>query len=64
MPQPAIALNVNPSDESIGTKGLAVRFLLSGDKSNGSVAAFELLVAAAQRLPAPAPSHDHNEEKI
>ena len=64
MPQPAIALNVNPSDDSIGTKGLAVRVLLSGDKSTGSVAAFELLVAAAQRLPAPAHSHDHYEETI
>ena len=64
MPQPAIGLNVNPAEESIGTKGLAVRFLLTGDKSNGSIAAFELLVAAAQRLPAPAHSHDHYEETI
>src|SRR5689334_4432022 len=64
MPQPAIALHVNPSDESIGTKGLAVRFLLTGENSNGSVAAFELSVAAAKRLPAPAHSHDHYEETI
>jgi quercetin dioxygenase-like cupin family protein len=64
MPQPATGLNVNPADESIGTKGLAVRFLLTGDQSNGSVAAFELLVSAAQRLPAPAHSHDHYEETI
>ena len=64
MPQPASALNVNPSDESIGTKGLAVHFLLTGDKSNGSIAAFELFVSAAQRLPAPSHSHDHYEETI
>jgi quercetin dioxygenase-like cupin family protein len=64
MPHPAVALHVNPSDESIGTKGLTVRFLLTGAQSNGSVAAFELLIAAAQRLPAPAHSHDHYEETI
>ena len=55
---------INPSDETIGAKGLAVRFLLTGDNSNGSVAAFELFVGAAQRLPAPAHSHDHYEETI
>ena len=59
MPQRAKDPHVNPSDETIGTKGLAVRFLLTGDNSNGSVAAFELIVPAAQRLPAPAHSHDH-----
>lgn len=57
-------LHVNPSDETIGTKGLAVRFLLAGDNSNGSIAAFELIVPGAQRLPAPAHSHDHYEETI
>jgi quercetin dioxygenase-like cupin family protein len=55
---------VNPADETIGTTGLTVRFLLTGDVSNGSVAAFELAVPAAQRLPAPAHSHDHYEETI
>lgn len=64
MPQPVIDPHVNPSDETIATKGLAVRFLLVGDNSNGSIAAFELMVAAAQRLPAPAHSHDHYEETI
>jgi len=55
---------VNPAEETIGTKGLAVRFLLTGDNSNGSIAAFELMVPALQRLPAPAHSHDHYEETI
>ena len=64
MPQRAIDPHVNPSDETIGTKGLAVHFLLTGDSSNDSIAAFELLVAASQRLPAPAHSHDHYEETI
>ena len=64
MPQRAIGPHVNPSDETIATKGLAIRFLVAGDNSNDSVAVFELLVAASQRLPAPAHSHDHYEETI
>src|SRR5690348_18454553 len=64
MLQQATDLQINPSDETIGTKGLAVRFLLAGDKSNGSIAAFELIVPGAQRLPAPAHSHNHYEETI
>jgi quercetin dioxygenase-like cupin family protein len=41
-----------------------VRFLVTGDDSKGSVAAFELVVPAGQRLAAPAHSHDHYEESI
>src|SRR5258707_12915120 len=55
---------VDPADETIGIKGFAVRFLLTADNSNGSVAAFELMVPAALRLPAPAHRHDHYEETI
>jgi len=58
-----IGLRVNPSEETIHVGPLAVRFLLTGD-STGSIAAFELTVPAAQRLPAPAHSHDHYEETI
>ena len=43
---------------------LVVRFLLTGEQSNGSVAIFELTVPAGQKLPAPAHSHDHYEESI
>ena len=57
-------LQVNPANETIGTKGLSVRFLVSGENSNGSVATFELMVPGAQRLPVPAHSHDHYEETI
>jgi quercetin dioxygenase-like cupin family protein len=64
MPKQAIAPRINPAEEAIGTKGLTVRFLLTGDNSNGSIAAFELTVLAAQKLPAPAHSHDHYEETI
>ena len=64
MPQPAMGPNVNPSEETIGAGGLSVRFLLTGDDSNGGIAAFELMVPAARRLPGPAHSHDRYEETI
>ena len=57
-------LHINPADETIGDKWLSIRFLVTGDSSNGSVAAFELKVASAMRLLAPAHSHDHYEETI
>jgi quercetin dioxygenase-like cupin family protein len=41
-----------------------IRFLLTGDDSAGTIAAFELSVPAAQKLAAPAHSHDHYEETI
>jgi quercetin dioxygenase-like cupin family protein len=64
MTQRTVDLYVNPSDETIRVGALAVRFLLTGDNSTGSVAAFELIVPGAQRLPAGAHSHDHYEETI
>ncbi len=64
MTQETINLRVNPSDETIRLGPLAVRFLLTGENSTGSVAAFELVVPGAQRLAAPAHSHDHYEETI
>ena len=57
-------LNVSPSDETIRIGPLAIRFLITGENSSGSVAAFELAVPAAERLMAPAHSHDHFEETI
>ena len=64
MPAPTIDLSVNPADETISFGPLAVRFLLTGDNSTGSIAAFELMARGGQRLPAPAHSHDHYEETI
>jgi quercetin dioxygenase-like cupin family protein len=64
MAQQTADLHVNPSDETIRIGSLAVRFLITGENSGGSVAAFELAVPAAQRLMAPAHSHDHYEETI
>jgi quercetin dioxygenase-like cupin family protein len=55
---------INPADETISFAGLTVRFLLTGEQSNGSMAMFELTVAGGQRLPAPAHSHDHYEETL
>ena len=57
-------LAVNPADETIDYGPLAVRFLVTGEESGGSVAAFELTVGGAERLAAPAHSHDHYEETI
>ena len=57
-------LQVNPSEEIIRLGPLAVRFLITGDNSNGSIAVFELIVPAAERLLAPTHSHDHYEETI
>jgi len=57
-------LSVNPAEETIDFGPLAVRFLLTGNNSNDTLAVFELTVGAAQRLMAPAHSHDHYEETI
>jgi len=57
-------LYVNPSDETIHLGPLTVRFLLTGENSTGTIAAFEVVVPGAQRLAAPAHSHSHYEETI
>jgi quercetin dioxygenase-like cupin family protein len=57
-------VHVNPSDETIFLGPLAVRFLIAGADAGGSIALFELTVPAAERLAAPAHSHDHYEETI
>jgi quercetin dioxygenase-like cupin family protein len=59
-----VDLHVNPSDEIIRLGPLAVRFLITGEHASGSLALFELTVPSAQRLMAPAHSHDHYEETI
>jgi quercetin dioxygenase-like cupin family protein len=58
------AIRVNRSDETIRLGPLTVRFVIAGEHSNGSIAAFELVVPGNQRLTAPAHSHDHYEETI
>ena len=41
---------VNPADETIRLGPLVVRFLVTGENSSGTVAIFEVVVPAAQRL--------------
>jgi quercetin dioxygenase-like cupin family protein len=55
---------VNPSEETIRLGPLTVHFLLTGENSTGSIAAFEVIVPGGQRLAAPAHSHDRYEETI
>jgi len=52
-----------PRSEEIRIGQLAIRFLLEGEESAGSVAVFEFDVPAAARVPA-AHSHDGYEETI
>ena len=59
-----IDLGINPADETFHLGPLAVRFLLTGENSAGTIAAFEVTVPATQRLLAPAHSHVHYEETI
>src|SRR5579863_2914976 len=55
---------INPSEEVIRVGHLSVHFLVTSENSAGTIAAFEVVVPGAQRLPAPAHSHDHYEETI
>ena len=64
MAQQTIEHCINPSEEVIRLEQLMVHFLVTGDNSLGSVAAFEVTVAGGARLMAPTHSHDHYEETI
>ncbi len=64
MAQQTVGIRVNPSEEAIRLGPVTVRFLITGENSSGSIAAFEVVVPSAQRLAAPAHSHDHYEETI
>lgn len=64
MTQQIIDIHINPADEIIRLGPLQVRFLITGENSSGSIAAFDLFVPTAQRLAAPAHSHNHYEETI
>ena len=55
---------VNPSEESIRIGPLGIRFLLSGEDTNGSVSVFEVTVPARQKLAAPAHKNDAYEETL
>jgi hypothetical protein len=49
-----IDLRINPADETIRLGPLAVRFLITGENSSGTIAVFEVIVPGSQRLTAPA----------
>lgn len=57
-------LQVNPAEELIELAGLSIRFLVTAEQSNGSIASFELVVPGGKAVPVPAHSHDHYEESI
>jgi len=60
----AEGVSVNPADETIHLGPLTLHFLVTSEQSAGTVAVFELIVPAGQRLAAPAHSHDHFEETV
>jgi quercetin dioxygenase-like cupin family protein len=53
---------VNPSEETIMIGALGIRFLVTGEDSQGSVSVFEVRVPAGQKLAAPAHKNDAFEE--
>jgi quercetin dioxygenase-like cupin family protein len=55
---------INPADETIRVGPLSIKFLLTSADSGGSVAMFEMLARAGDKLPAPAHSHDAYEETV
>jgi len=56
--------SVNASEETISLGALGVRFLLTGEDTNGSASIFEVMVPAGQKIPAPAHKNDAYEEVL
>lgn len=55
---------INASEETISIGGLAIRFLLTGEDTSGSVSVFEFTVPAGQKIPAPAHKNNAYEEVL
>ncbi len=55
---------INPSEETIKIGPLDIRFLLTGEDSDGKASVFEVLVPAGQKLAAPAHKNDAFEEVL
>lgn len=64
MPERLPHPRLNPSEETVQAGPVAMRFLVTGEDSGGSIAVFEFMVPAGQRLLAPDHSHDHYEETV
>ena len=60
----AMQCTINPSEEIIRIGPLGIRFLLTGEDTNGSVSVFEVTVPAGQKLAAPAHKNDAYEETL
>jgi quercetin dioxygenase-like cupin family protein len=59
-----IEIQLNPAEETIQSGHLTIRYMVTGEHSNGTIEAFEVTAPGAQSVPAPAHSHDHYEETI
>ena len=59
-------IGVNPAEENIaiGATGIAIRFLLTSNDTDGTMSVFEFCVPAGQRIPAPAHKNDAYEEVV
>ena len=55
---------VNPSQETITIGPLSIRFLLTGQNTNGEASIFEMTVPAGEKLAAPAHRNDAYEETL
>ena len=60
----SVTPTVNPSEETIAIGPLSIRFLLTGEDTNGSLSVFEVMVPAGQKLAAPAHKNDAYEETL
>jgi quercetin dioxygenase-like cupin family protein len=58
------AARINPSEEIIQIGPVKIRFLLTGEDSDGKVSAFEFSVPAGHKLMAPAHRNDAYEETL
>lgn len=55
---------INPSEETITIGPLQIRFLLTGDDTNGNVSVFEFFIPVGQKLAAPPHKNDAFEEIV
>ena len=55
---------VNASEETISIGRVEIRFLLTGEDTNGSMSVFEIMIPAGQKLVPPAHKNDAFEETL
>jgi quercetin dioxygenase-like cupin family protein len=64
MPASTTDLRIDPANETIRIGPLTIRFVVTGEQSNGSVAAFEVTIPGGRGLATPPHSHDRYDETI